>query len=380
MNHKITYLGLCLFAVLLWGCDKEQVEIEEPTPPQEVSRPVGLLVDGDLTKGVVITKKDSIRSLGLIAYSTDTPFDEKATTSNPNLFDNVSAMRTFDEKTLSSWSYTPAVYWPSNPDIKNTFFAYSPYQDQDEEEEEEDEDVFPEGSIRVVTDQGSPKLIYRVPQSMSEQIDLLYSEYNADVKNINYNEANNGNVKFNMKHALLWLRFIIAPVKESGHENEIYTIDEFNMTAGRIINTGQFDMATATWSKIDELPNDGYESVNYDFDNLMDEPLVVQADSLQPMGGVNYDHCLMIIPQAIVLSENLTAVTVAFTYYSGVGEETNIEHYITMPFPDVKLNKPGYVMTYIVKLSTTGARIEFQDSNPIDEWIENTKDREVEAF
>ncbi|MDF9829917.1 fimbrillin family protein [Parabacteroides sp. PF5-6] len=369
MINRTTYLALLLLAAALWSCSQEPVE--EPVPPRVEAHPVGFLVDGNLSKGVVTTHKDSIYSLGLIGYSTEDSFDIKAKTSDPNLFDNVTAYR--EEIGGVSWIYDQPVYWPSNSALKNTFFAYSPYQDE-----------FPDESITIVTDKGSPRIIYSVPEAMSEHTDLLYSVYNTDVANINYTEQNRGTVKLNMKHALLWLRFMIAAEKQSGHADEAYTVTEFNMTAGRIINTGLFDMATATWYSIPELPNGEYESVNYDFDNLEDEPLVVKADSMYPMGGVSYDHCLMIIPQSIVLSENETAVNVAFTYDTGLEDdpEKDIERYITMPFPDVKLNKPGYVMTFIVKLSTEGARITFHSSNPIAEWLEEEDDplREIETY
>lgn len=375
MNRKTTYLGLLLFAAVLCGCSEEQVE--EPALPQIETHPVGLLVEGELSKGVVTTDPKSIHSLGIIGYSTNTLFDE-AIAPEPNLFDNVHAERMIDEESgeLTPWYYTPAVYWPSNVELKNTFFAYSPYTAC--------QDELPEDLLSVVTDNGSPQIIYSVPEAMSEQIDLLYSD-SAYVSNINY-ESNSGNVTFKMKHALLWLRFMIAPVIENltpkEGETESYTITEFNMTADRIINTGQFDMRTAKWSKIDDLPdsNNGYEGVNYEFDNLWEEPLTVEAGKTYPMGGLTYEHCLMIIPQSIVLSENATAVNVAFTHDDASGDPSNTEHYITMPFPDVKLDKAGYVMTFIVKLSISGAWIEFRDSNPIDVWLENSEKREIETF
>ncbi|MDL2245295.1 fimbrillin family protein [Parabacteroides sp. PFB2-10] len=380
MNRNI-YIGLFLFATLLWGCDKEQAE--EPTPPDN-SRKIGLYVDADLTKAEVTTTADQILSLGIIGYSTGT--DDFNGKTAPNLFDNALAERmVVNEETgeLSSWSYTPIAYWPANPAIKNTFFAYSPHQEN-----------FPKGSFAVVPEKikeleeedtiSYPYLIYSVPENMSEQIDLLYSEYNADVQNINY-EKNNGSVKYNMKHALLWLRFMIAPLVENDdplpNEVERYEVTEFNMTAGRIINTGRFDMATATWTNIPELNDDeGYEPADYAFDYLWEDPLMVDAGALEPMGGRDYANCLMIIPQNIELSKNFTAVNVAFIHHDASDSPSNTEHYITMPFPDVKLNKPGYVMTFIVKLSISGAWIEFQSSNPIDEWLEDETLREIEGF
>lgn len=375
-NRNIRYLGLFLFAALLGSCDNEQRD--EPTPPDSLY-PVSFQVEGKLTtKGQVTTTVDEILSLGIIGYSTGTS-DYNGTTA-PNLFKNAHAKRTKDEVSgdLSDWSYDPVAYWPSNPEIKNTFFAYSPHQDQ-----------FPEGALEIVADDDDyPQIIYTVPEKMSEQIDLLYSEYNKDVQNIYYS-THGGKVKYNMKHSLLWLRFMIAPMKEitdpevlaTNVNDESYSIYEFNMTAERIINTGIFNPATAKWSPITDENDDGYDPVDFVFDNLdEDHPLTIKAGEMAPMGGTDYMNCLMIIPQAFVWKDNNTTVMVAFTHDDGSSTPSNTDHYITMPFPDVKLDKPGYVMTFIVKLSISGAYIDFVSSNPIDEWLEDETLREIEVY
>lgn len=393
MNRKTIYLGLLLFAAILWGCSEEPVE--EPTPPQVEALPVNFLVEGEWTKGVVTTHEDAIHSLGIIGYSTgEYNFDEMITpelegTLTPNLFNNVHAQRMeVEEGVLSAWHYAPAVYWPSNTDIKNTFFAYSPYQEQRESEEEDEEGEEEEaGPLYLVTDQGSPQIIYRVPSEVSEQIDLLYSDYTAVGATNLYHSSNDGQVKFHMKHALLWLRFIIAPVAISSKEAESYQIREFNLTAGSIINTGRFDMRTATWKAIPDLPDsdEGFESVDYNFDSFWAEDgsgyLDVNAKETLPVGGKSSTNCLMIIPQSIEHKKNQTTVSVLFTYNDGTEESgSNDEYYVTMPFPDVKLDKAGYVMTFVVKISAKGSWVEFQDSNKIETWLEDTEEREIETY
>lgn len=374
MKSKVLYIGsFLLAAATMSACVKER---PSTTSPDNTPKVVGLSVDGALTKGEVTTDKDDILSLGIFGYSTGTEnFDHTNPLHTPNLFANREAARA---NAISPWVYNPVAVWPSDMTEKSTFFAYSPY-----------EPVFPDdsdGEFEVPTvNSGYPKIHYRVPSKVSEQIDLLYSEYNADVTNINYgtNTANPGHVKYNMKHAMLWLRFLIATVQETDGTNpnpESYTITEFYMSGGNIMAAGEFNMGTASWSPIDGIgPNqDGYESATYEFDYLWDDPLVVPANATQPLGGTT--RCLMMIPHNFVTSVNLTSVAISYTHDDGSTNPSDTEYYVTLPFPDVQLGRPGYVMTYVVKVSTSGAWITFQEENTIEKWLEDTTDRPIEVF
>lgn len=389
MNRLTIHIGLLLFAAAASACARERTNAPAPAPAHG-TQAIGFSVADKVTRSVTMNASD-ILSLGIFGYSTgDEDFNPNNTAHTPNLFANRKAARTEESSVLTPWTYAPAAAWPSDDTEKNTFFAYSPYMDE-----------FPTGSMTVITGESSsgyPQIYYKVPSKVSEQVDLLYSEYfvsdngtppvltpSPDVSNINYNTntANPGYVKYTMKHATIWIRFLIATVQEADvitPEPESYTVTEFYMVGGNIVAGGVFDMGAATWRPAPEMVgSDGYEAVTYEFDHLWDEPLVVPAGDTAPLTGV--EDCLMMIPQDFVTSENLTSVAISYTHDDGSGSPSNTEYYVTLPFPDVKLGRAGYVMTYVVKLSTSGAWIEFQNDNTIEKWLEdNTTPREIDVF
>lgn len=392
MNRIALHTGtLLLVAAAMLSCTKDRPAGEpEPTPPTG-PRVVDLSVDeGALTRRMSLEYPDQIRSLGIFGYSTgQEDFDTSETSSHePNLFYNAEATLEEDPGGDLTWVYDPVAIWPTDDEEKNTFFAYAPYYKYDLGEDWD-------GSINVMLKNGTsgpPQIEYTVSSIVGEQVDLLYSEYNADVKNINYEyTATNGtagHVKYKMKHALLWLRFIIAPVKETiteenptGNDDERYIMTEFYLSAGKIINTCVFDIASGTW----DVANATSEPMFYDFDFLADEPLIMKAGVTKPF--TDRSECMMIIPQPFVYKDNIMTLNVSYHHDAdGVydpnnpdpGDET--EYYVTVPFPDVKLGNAGTVMTYIVKISTSGARIDFDSMNTIEEWLKDPSYNEVEVF
>lgn len=92
----------------------------------------------------------------------------------------------------SSWRYDLTKYWPNGEDGADeyiSFFAYSPYSDG--------------GGTNGVTDfslpieLGDPWLVFKLPDDIPSQIDLLYAAKVDQQKN-----TNNGKVEFTFKHAL----------------------------------------------------------------------------------------------------------------------------------------------------------------------------------
>lgn len=387
MNRKALYIGLFLFAAALVGCSKEQTTEPKPEPtPAAEPKAVGFRIGGDeLTRGGVISEADEILSLGIFGYSTGT--EDFSSTYTPNLFDNKEATRT---GASSLWEYDDPVFWPTDDTHKNTFFAYSPYQDD-----------FPaEADFSATLSGGTygyPLISYTVPGTVSEQVDLLYSEHLATATdgklptaNINYgtNTTNPGHVKFNMKHATIWIRFIIAAVAEvdpdeiataisegtlPADSKETYTMKSFYFSGDNIYADGTFNMGTGTWS----YPN-AKRSATYLFDKITRaQPLIVDAGVTTPLSLA--DHSLMVIPQDFVYDTDATNVSFMYTHDNPL-DPSNTEFYVTLPFPDVKLGSAGYVMTYIVKISTSGAWIEFESTNTIEEWLTNEELREIEVF
>ena len=92
----------------------------------------------------------------------------------------------------SSWRYDLTKYWPNGEDGADeyiSFFAYAPYSDG--------------GGTNGVTDfslpieLGDPWLVFKLPDDIPSQIDLLYAAKVDQQKN-----TNNGKVEFTFKHAL----------------------------------------------------------------------------------------------------------------------------------------------------------------------------------
>jgi hypothetical protein len=354
-------------------------KIQPPEP-----RAVGVGVDEMSTRAMFSTE-DDILSLGIFGYSTGTDnFDSTNPEHTPNLFENASAGRA---TASSDWEYDPVAIWPSNNAEKNTFFAYAPYM--------ADGAVGTDGAFEVpAITSGAPVIKYRVPLNVSEQVDLLYSEYvttdangvptglNSSVANIDAG-TNAGKVLYKMKHAMLWIRFLIATEKmEPAEPTESYTITEFRFIGGNIMAAAAFDLATGTWSADPTFAgtSDGYEGAEYEFDYLSDTPRTITAGNAERLGAALSNSYLMIIPDNFVTGVNETSVELSYTHYDGSGTPSQTEYFVTLPFPDVQVGKPGYMMTYVVKVSTNGAYIEFQDSNTIEKWLEDETERGIDVY
>lgn len=372
-----------IFAALPTACVK--VLTPEPEPVLE-SYTVGLTTDGDLTRGPAIMSEDEILSIGIFGYSTGTEnFDHTNSEHTPNLFNNREATRI---NSSSPWVYTPLALWPNSTDEKSTFFAYGPYYLH--------ERAPADMSLSLTNDTyGYPQIYYKVPEIISQQVDLLYSEpgngLKSIVRDINYtsNTTNTGNVLYNMKHALIWIRFVFAAEEEITDtdrndqtnprypftRDETYTISELLFYGGNIHTEGYFNMGTGTWSHPKPM-----SSAVYRFDNIDDNPLTLNAGTVTPLTTARPGNCLMLIPHSFVTSENLTSIGILYSHDDGSQQgATGLQYYATLPFPDVKLNNPGYVMTFVIRLSTSGSWIEFEEENMIQKWDENLDKREIEA-
>ena len=351
MNKRIVYSALFFVVWIFASCNKET-----PSPGHEEPRVLSFAAEQIQNRGASTSSADEILSLGIFGYSTGTEaFNANDPSTLPNLFWNQLVTR--DDKTVP-WTYDPVAYWPIDPAIQNTFFAYSPYYTE-----------FPEESFIFSSEDNSgyPFLYYRVPTILSEQVDLLYSVFNSNVTNINY-DTNAGKVKYTMSHALGWIRFLIAPMPEDDEDpNASYSIHEFNMSGGNIVTAGQFNLGTAAWTPLD------MSDVIYEFDDLHETPLKAQVGNVTEVS----EDCLMLLPQNIVQSQNLTTINLKFTYDDGTnGEQSDTEYYVTAPFPDVRISA-GNVILYIVRVSKSGILVEFTDENTIENWLEDEEDREI---
>jgi hypothetical protein len=397
MIRKATYIVLLAVVVLLAACTDDKIGCARPDEP----RVVGVGVSEMNTRNYV-ESADQILSLGIFGYSTgDESFDPNPATSThtPNLFENAETTRV-DADASTPWIYDPVAVWPSDNAEKNTFFAYAPYM--------ENGTVGTDGYFEVPTvTKGAPVIKYRVPQNISEQVDLLYSEYvsatdnsgtptawNTNVADINAT-TNSAMVKYTMKHALLWIRFAIATEQmvdgdtttpevdgDPATTGESYTITEFRMIGGNIMATGLFDLGTAQWSAD---PSVGLGSAIYEFDFLSSNPRKIEGAEIgnavrlgAALGGNN--SYLMIIPDDFKTETHEISIEMSYTHNDGSASPSETEYFVTMPFPDVPLTGPGSMMIYVVKVSTNGAHIEFQESSTIEKWQEDNDERPIEVF
>jgi hypothetical protein len=285
-----------------------------------------------------VTSANDIVSLGIFGYSTGAlPFDHTNSAHTANLFFNRLA-----EKISGNWVYTPLAYWPINPAINNTFFAYSPHSSE-----------FPaEANIAFSnpTVSGYPTITYTVPEAVENQVDLLYS---LPVSNIN-KTSNDGKVLYAMKHALSWIKFYVAPDEDS--VGETYTVTSLEFTSPNLTTRATLNLGTGEWTAV------AGPAAHYTFNvngAIIEGGEVVEATA----------NCLMLIPQQITDA----TVTISFIY---TGDTDGDERSFSIPFPNVELSA-GRISVYLLRINSEGAWIIFQTDNTIEAWIENHPDKDV---
>jgi hypothetical protein len=386
-------MGTLAVAAVSAACANKQPEVT----PDDTPRVIGVGVSEMSTRNYV-ENADQILSLGIFGYSTGgESFDPDSATSThePNLFKNVEATRA-DADPATQWVYNPVAVWPTDDTANNTFFAYAPYMETGTEIGTEGYD----GYLEAVATTGAPVIKYRVPKNISEQVDLLYSEYvtatdddgnptswNPKVADIDAN-TNSGKVLYDMKHALLWMRFRIATEKmvlTPTQNTETYTITEFRFVGGHIVDAAKFDLGTGKWELDPEFAgtDDGYSDVMYEFDFLLNGNYrTIEAGKSERLGAALYGNhsYLMLIPDDFKYGTHHTSVEVSYTHNNGSDTSVDEEYFVTLPFPDVEASKPGYMYTYIVTISTAGAYIQFQESSTIEKWLEDESQRGIEVF
>lgn len=171
MKGSKLMISLLLVLPALAACN----ETEEP----EMPLPVGFstTVEGTQTR---YASNDLPPSLGVIASQTMGDFNSS---SRLNFMYNQEITRAG-----STWSYSPAKYWPTNTSDKISFFAYAPYNAAGV-------------TLCSSTSQGYPTFTYAVPATEAAQTDLLVA---APVMN-----QNGGNVNFTLKHTLTKVSFLV---------------------------------------------------------------------------------------------------------------------------------------------------------------------------
>lgn len=334
-------------AVFLAACEKNTQK-----PVQEHTHPVGFAVEDALNRSSYASAS-AVTSLGVFGYSTGMDnFDPANTSHRPNLFYN----RAVSRPAGGNWSYgEQPVYWPIDQSIKNSFFAYAPYQSQ-----------FPAESNVLVSGEthGNPTVTYTLPALVNRQVDLLYS---GPVANIN-RTTNNGKVLYNMRHATAWIAFLIAP-QQTHNSEESYTLKTLNFSAINLITRGTLDLNTGTWTGVASSTGLFAHQVN---------PSPIKVGTVAPaQSGDNY---LMLIPVTFTKALNDPMIYISFTFDNGTGgTQDNSETFFSIPFPETPLSA-GRIVTYILKISIDGIAINFHSDNKLEDWIGLQYPGEIEVY
>lgn len=342
MKHNLFHIASAL--LLLTACGKEMPQTE----PQDSQAPVQFGVAGLDSRASYETAAD-INSLGLFAYSTDTDdFDPENPAHLPNLLYNREVSRTTGA-IPGPWEYSPLAYWPLDPTVKSTFFAYAPHSSH-----------FPKDAEFFVssrTASGYPTIEYTVPDDVSQHVDILYA--NPFVAN-KTRPLTGGEVLYTMKHALTWLLFVVVPEPRAGHIDDEYRITSMRFAVDRLVTCAELNLGSGVWV------NKEVSKADYDF-IVDDRPLT--AGSINIVTPTN--SRLMMIPQMLTRASNPSSIDVVYTV-RGMDDEGNPldgedEYFYSIPFPDTKLHM-GNVTIYMIRLSTEGAIVEFLAENTIDDW------------
>lgn len=341
-------VSFCCMAALLAGCDEQ--EPAGPTGTSEMKE-IGFGISSLHLRSNTLISKDSILSMGIFGYSTEYDVSDPVATSlqtaTPNLLYNQKATRESIENTslpgdyiLSSWEYNPVVYWPMDLSVRNSFFAYSPHSSD-----------IPSAIVSQNTSTGNPTITYTLPQEPTDMIDLLYS---APVLNKNRNsteKVNDGKVVYDMKHALCWLSFVVAPEVYNGDEDEIYRVDWLSFMADNLPVTATLDLGTGSWS------NATTDFRQYDFE-LTDEAENIKSGEVALV--VDESSRLMLLPVTI---DDTAGATIDITFwYKG------IQYYYFAPFPTQRMTA-GNIAVFVINISPDGATLTFQSEERIDNWI-----------
>lgn len=355
---------LCCVLFLIGGCSSgAETVVPEPQPGEETTE-LRFAVSSVQTRENTVQHVDSILSMGIFGYSTgNEEFSATNVLHTPNLLYNQQAKRPRG----GEWSYSPVAYWPIDLSVKNTFFAYAPHSSEFSEE----------ANVRIseADESGYPTLRYTIPSNVADQKDILYATPVLN-KNRKSNDGivTDGRVNYEMKHALTWLAFVVAPTMYS-NPDEKYTINWFAFMADNIPVASTLNLGTGTWS------NTFYESALYEFE------LTEAAKDIKPGDVariVDPSNRLMLFPFEIGGDASGTSIDLTFTYDPGLeragveNPEDPEEYYYFIPFPTTRMTA-GNVVVYLINISADGISVSFLEENKIEDWLKG-ESKEVEIF
>lgn len=238
MNLKFHILIIA--SLLLFGCTKSEV-----TDTADGTTPIGFetYIGRDAqTKASVTTATTLQSSEGIGLYGIYTGASSWTGVEAANLLVNENLYY------QSGWKYNKTAYWTNDKDFY-TFLAYAPYDN-------------PNTTGPIVASQPSgkaPQLVYTVPQDLSKQVDLIYSN---NIKNKTQKDCTaNGvtAVPLQFSHALSRLTVkanavmydekgaVVTTPAEGQEYDHTYTITGITIS-GKFNTVGTFNLNDGTWN------------------------------------------------------------------------------------------------------------------------------------
>lgn len=228
MKKKLLLGLLAAAAVSFTACQKNEVISEMP---QDNAIGFGTYVGRDAQTKATVINETALGTQGLGVFAYYTGASDYASATEPKFMYNE---KVWNE---SGWKYTNTKYWPGN-EQKISFFAYAPYVST------------ADAIITALPDantEGDPTIGFAVPETVTNQIDLLYA---TPVKN-----AFEGTVNFTFNHALTRIGFKVKTARTD------YRVNISSITLTGDFNTaGTLNLNTGTWSgENNETTSDSYE-------------------------------------------------------------------------------------------------------------------------
>jgi hypothetical protein len=306
------------------------------------------------TVGTRALPTTSVKKIGVFGYSHQGLFSTTSTTLIPDYFLNKAVI---DPAGTGNWSYSGVVkYWPTDDDIKLSFFAYAPYIDV------EDTFILKPG---IISDQGAPTIEYTVPADIATQIDLMWSNAFDQVY-----ATNSGRVDFTMNHALTKVNFAVKLAAAEAGRPYMVTIKE--LTLQNLIGEGTLNLAKTVgdadlWSFVYPADDTGLTAYTYVpgtglADLTLDAGDLASTSSYASLfiGG----HSLMLIPQ--ILRDQLNGlstpeVVIKYSYINTYsGETIEDEATLKLATPTLEQWLAGAGVNYQITVSLLeGTEIEF---------------------
>ena len=243
--------------------------------------------------------------IGIYGYYTGDPANEWVENSEANLLQNEHLYWGSIDGETEGWIYDKTAYWTNDTD-EYTFFAYAPYGKATASQ--------PKG--------GNPQIEYTLPQTLANQVDLVYSNNN---KNITKRES----VALTFSHALARLSVTANAVKYA--DGLTFTVTDIAIS-GSFNTKGTFDLAKGEWLSM--TPSE----VSYDLTTTTGQLLTEDPYKFSEVEK-NY---MMMIPtdfsdeketgKEVYKNAAKLTVTYTMTYKGATSKPVTKDVYITTPF------------------------------------------------